>query len=152
TVLGSVLLAALGFLTFVRSYDLVSNRYYLDSGQTTFFGAGESWWFPEKAAAFLEREQLPANLFHDYNLGGYLTFRLGQTYPDFADGRFIAFAGDVFFEQRALLETPPGSPTWQQASHWNINTILFSLSRYSGLGAYSLADYCHSDLWKPVYA
>jgi tetratricopeptide (TPR) repeat protein len=150
---GPVLLAAMTLLVSVRSYDLVSNKHYLEAGETTLFGAGESWWFPEKAMAFLEREHLPVNIFHDYNLGGYLTVRIGQTYPDFADGRFVPFAPQVFFEQKALMSAAPDSPIWQQAGqHWNINTLIFSLSRYAGLGAYPLAAYCHSDAWKPVYA
>jgi tetratricopeptide (TPR) repeat protein len=136
----------------VRSYDLVSNRYYLESGQLHFFGPGESWWFPERAMTFLEREHLPANLFHDYNLGSFLTWRVGAQYPDFADGRFIPFAGAVFAEQKMLLATPPDSALWQEAGNrWNINSIVFSLSRYAGLGSSPLDDYCHSTKWKPVY-
>lgn len=145
--------AALFLLAAVRSYDLVSNKHYLDAGDTTLFGAGESWWFPEKAMAFLDREHLPVNIFHDYNVGGYLTWRIGETYPDFADGRFVPFAGDIFFQQKTLLSAPPDAPAWQAAAQrWNINTLIFSLSRYAGLGAYPLAAYCHSADWKPVYA
>jgi tetratricopeptide (TPR) repeat protein len=136
----------------VRSYDLVSNRYYLESGQLCFFGPGESWWFPERAMNFLEREHLPANLFHDYNLGGFLTWRVGAQYPDFADGRFIPFAGELFAEQKALVAAPPDSAVWQEAANrWNVNTVVFSLSRYAGLGSFPLNDYCHSATWKPVY-
>ena len=153
SVLACLGVAALAVLAAVRSYDLISNKYYLDAGDTTFFGVGESWWFPEKAMAFLEREHLPANIFHDYNVGGYLTWRIGETYPDFADGRFVPFAGDIFFQQKTLLSAPPDAPDWQEAGRrWNINTVIFSLSRYAGLGAYPLAAYCHSADWKLVYA
>jgi len=149
----TLVVAALFLLAAVRSYDLVSNKHYLDAGDTTLFGAGESWWFPEKAMAFLDREHLPVNIFHDYNLGGYLTWRVGETYPDFADGRFVPFAGDIFFQQKTLLSAPPDAPVWHEAAQrWNINTLIFSLSRYAGLGAYPLAAYCHSADWKPVYA
>jgi len=135
-----------------RSYDLISNRYYIDSGQLSLFGTGESWWFPQRAIEFLEREQLPTNLFHDYNLGGYLTWRVGERYPDFADGRFIPFAGEIFDEQRELLSAAPDSSEWQRASErWNINTILFSLTRYTGLASVPLVDYCRSANWKIVY-
>ena len=61
----------------LRSTDLVTDRYYLDSGQITLFGTGPSWWYPERAVAFLKREALPGNVFHDYGLGGYLTWRIG---------------------------------------------------------------------------
>jgi hypothetical protein len=46
-------------LTCVRIADLVTNRTYAATSNATLFGAGESWWFPERAAAFIEREHLP---------------------------------------------------------------------------------------------
>lgn len=149
---GGAVVALFAMLTGVRSYDLISNRYYILSGQLSLFGAGESWWFPERAMAFLERERLPANLFHDYNLGGYLTWRVGKHYPDFADGRFIPFAGQLFDEQKELVSMSPDSQEWQKAAdRWNINTIALSISRYTGLSSVPLAEYCESLAWKPVY-
>jgi tetratricopeptide (TPR) repeat protein len=151
-VFGVVIIALFLSLAGLRSYDLVSNRYYLKSGQLHLFGPGESWWFPERAMSFLEREQLPANLFHDYNVGGYLTWRVGSQYPDFADGRFIPFAASAFSEQKLLLSAPPDSAVWRGAANrWNINAILLPLSRYAGLGTFPLGDYCQSAMWKPVY-
>jgi tetratricopeptide (TPR) repeat protein len=151
-VFGSILTVLFALLVGLRSYDLVSNRYYIESGQLSFFGAGESWWFPERAMDFLEREHLPANLFHAYFMGGFLTWRVGAQYPDFADGRFIPFAGTLFMQQEELSSEPPDSALWQKAAdRWNINTIVFSLSRYAGLGSFPLDDYCHGTTWKPVY-
>ena len=147
-----ILVAVFLIFASVRSYDLVSNRYYIESGQLHFFGAGESWWFPERAMDFLEREHLPANLFHSYTMGGFLNWRVGEQYPDFADGRFIPFAGALFTEQNELSAAPPDSGLWQSAAErWNINSMVFSLSRYAGLGTFPLDDYCHSKNWKPVY-
>ncbi|HJZ65209.1 MAG TPA: tetratricopeptide repeat protein [Candidatus Acidoferrum sp.] len=136
----------------VRGWDLVSQRHYVDSGEIALFGAGESWWFPEKAAAFLEREKLPGNLFHGYNVGGYLNWRLGEKYPVFADGRSIPFGTGIFLEQRALSAAMPDSKLWERsAEKWKINTVEFSLSRYWGLNSFPLAEFCHSASWKPVY-
>jgi len=147
-----ILIALFVVFASVRSYDLVSNRYYIETGQLHFFGAGESWWFPERAMDFMEKEHLPANLFHSYTMGGFLNWRVGEHYPDFADGRFIPFAGALFSEQNELSAAPPDSASWQKAAnHWNINTMLFSLSRYAGLGTFPLDDYCRSKTWKPVY-
>jgi tetratricopeptide (TPR) repeat protein len=139
-------------LVAVRSYDLISNRYYVESGQLSFFGTGESWWFPERAMSFLEKEHLPANLFHPYIMGGFLTWRVGEQYPEFGDGRFIPFADTLFSEQNELASSPPDTALWQEAAkRWNINTIVFSLSRYAGLGSVPLGDFCKSATWKPVY-
>ena len=146
------ILAAVFLFTGLRVYDLVSDRYYVESGQLSLFGAGASWWFPERAAEFLEREHLPGNIFHDYNEGGYLVWRVGADYPDFADGRFIPFAPDELAEQRRLLSLSPDSSDWVTASkRWNIQTLVYSVSRYAGLENFSLDHYCESPSWKLVY-
>ncbi|HYL86141.1 MAG TPA: tetratricopeptide repeat protein [Candidatus Angelobacter sp.] len=146
---GVALLAILGA---IRVADLVSNRYYIDSEQLSLFGAGASWWYPERAAAFLEREHLPRNIFHDYGQGGFLAWRLGPNYPVFVDGRYIPFGKELFAGQSKLTATPPDSPDWKAAAErWGINTVIFPVARYAGLGRFPLQDYCESGEWKLVY-
>lgn len=145
-------LLALLVFTSVRMMDIVTNRYSLSSGQTSVFGAGLSWWFPESAAEFIAREKLPANIFHDYNTGGYLNWRLGPAYKTYVDGRAIPFGPELFFRQRALLGQSPDSPEWQEEiAKRNIQTILLPVGRYLGLGSFPLAAYCQSKEWQPVY-
>ncbi len=145
-------LAAMLWLVGVRVSDLVSNRYYLAAGEISTFGPGISWWFPERAARFLMRERLPRNVFHDYNLGGYLTWRIGPEYPVFLDGRAVPFGADLFFKHRGLMQQPPDSAEWQrQADRYGINTLLFSVARYAGLGSIPLQHFCESQAWRPVY-
>jgi len=142
----------LAILVVLRIADLVSNRYYIDSGQITFFGTGASWWYPERAATFLKREGLPGNVFHDYNLGGYLTWAIGPQYPDFVDGRYVPFGEQLFDEQKRLASVGPDSPDWRAATdRWQFNTAIFSVARYAGLGTFALQDFCASGDWKLVY-
>ncbi len=142
----------LALLVGIRVTDLVTDRYYLWSGQIALFGAGESWWFPENAADFLRKEHLPGNVFGDYNLGGYLTWRLGPEYPDYFDGRFIPFGSELFFRHRALVGLPLDSPEWrQEAAERNIQTVIFSAARFAGLGNFPLQADCESRDWSPVY-
>ena len=136
----------------LRVTDLVTNRYYLDAGQITIFGTGPSWWYPERAAAFLKSEGLPRNVFNDYGLGGYLTWSIGPDYPDFVDGRYIPFGDELFNEQSLLASLGPDTPEWRRdADRWNINTVIFSTARYAGLGSFALQDFCASKSWRPVY-
>jgi tetratricopeptide (TPR) repeat protein len=145
----AVLLAA---LSTVRIYDLVSNRYFVDGLPMSLFGPGLSWWFPERATAFLLKRKLPGNVFHDFNVGGYLTWRIGQQYSDFADGRVIPFADGVMDEQKRIASLPPDSLELREAAdRWNLQTMLFSVARYSGLGSFPLQQYCESRYWKLVY-
>jgi len=145
----TAIIAALALLHVV---DTISNRSYLANGELSSFGAGLSWWYPQGATQFLAGNALPAQIFHDYASGGYLTLRLGPRYPDFADGRGIPFPLEVLTTQAALVESPPDAALWtEKADHYGINTIILSLARIGGLEHVPLKQYCDSSGWKPVY-
>jgi Flp pilus assembly protein TadD len=148
------LVTVLTALAAVRCWDLVTNRYYLKSTQLSTFGAGLSWWFPERAFEFIEREKLPANIFNGYSIGGYVTWRLFDNYPDYIDSRALPFGPQLFFRAYDLSSAEaPDSPAWQQeAEARNINTLVVSLSRYDGIALFpQLRAFCHSETWRPVY-
>ena len=143
---------ALVLIALVGSVNLVSNRYYVMASSTSQFGAGASWWFPERAADFVRRERLPGQIFHDYNVGGFLALKLGPEYPDFIDGRAIPFGPKVFVEQALLMREPLDSAAWTtEADQRGINILLFPLGRFGGLGTIDLAGACRSQNWRPVY-
>jgi tetratricopeptide (TPR) repeat protein len=147
---GVTLVAVLCAITALRVADLASNRYYIVNASPSIFGAGESWWFPERAADFIEHEKLPGNIFQPYNLGGWTALRLGPTYPDYIDGRGVS--QQVSEEEQLLLSQSPDSATWQQvAARRNINIMVLSLARYAGLGGFDLPTYCEASTWQPVY-
>ena len=143
-----VLLAALAFL---RSFDLVTNRYYLRGTETTF-GAGLGWWFPQRAAEFIERENLPGEIFNTYNEGGYLIWRLGPQRRVYIDGRAIPFGAGGIRRHGQLLASNPDSPIWEQeASRYNINTVILPLARSGGIQLVRPQDFCNSKVWHPVF-
>ena len=147
-----VTVSLLVVLVAVRCFDLVTNRTYLSSGDVALFGTGPSWWLPEKATTFLLQNHLPANIFSSFNLGSYLVWRLGDQYPDFADGRYIPFGPQLFDQQRTLTSLPLDSPEWTQAAaKYHINTVIFPLSRIFALGQFPLLADCESARWTPVY-
>jgi len=90
----------------LRAVDLISNRSYLGGTNLSTFGTGLSWWFPESAAAFVERENVPGRIFNSYDEGGYLSWRLGPKYPDYIDGRAIPFGPKLFERNQQLMTTP----------------------------------------------
>jgi hypothetical protein len=137
----------------LRSVDLVSDRSYLASSDLGSFGAGLSWWFPDRAAAFLEQQNIPGQIFNTYNEGGYFIWRLGSRYPDYVDGRVIPFVPELVERNDRLLATPPDSPAWQEeAERYNINAILVPLGRYNGLHLFPvLRQFCASEAWPPAY-
>ncbi len=140
-------------LACVRAADLVSDRSYLGTTDLGSFGTGLSWWFPERAAAFLERENIPAQIFNSYNEGGYIDWRLGPKYLDYMDGRAIPFGPGSFERNTVLMSAPPDSLEWrQEAERYDINAIIVPLGRYFGLPLFPvLPEFCTSDAWRPVY-
>jgi hypothetical protein len=137
----------------LRAVDLISNRSYLGGTNLSTFGTGLSWWFPESAAAFVERENVPGRIFNSYDEGGYLSWRLGPKYPDYIDGRAIPFGPKLFERNQQLMTTPPDSPEWQsEAERYGITTILIPLARYNGVTLFPvLRQFCASTTWRPVY-
>ena len=152
SIAATCLIYALIGLACLRSVDLASNRPYLGTSLSSF-GAGPSWWFPQGAAAWVERENLPARLFNTYNEGGYLTWRLGPKYQDYIDGRALPFGAGLLERNQKLLTTPPESPDWQrEADRYGLNTLIVPLGRYFGLELFPvLPQFCSSSKWRPVY-
>ena len=134
-------------LFLVRSYDIVMNRNH----SPWTFGTGLGWQLPRRAVEFIERENLPGEIFNTYNEGGYMVWSLGPRRRDYLDGRALPFGQNIFRHESILLQSSLDSDTWQQeADHYNINTIILPLNRFeSALGA--LKNFCNSTDWRPVY-
>jgi len=140
-------------LVCVWSGDLVTNRAYMGRTDLASFGTGLGWWFPEGAAAFIDRENIPRQIFNSYSEGGYFTWRLGPKYPDYIDGRGDPFGVELFDRNGMLHLTPPDSPEWQrEAERYDINAIMLPLARYNALQFFPLLpQFCTSKTWRPVY-
>lgn len=153
TLVAGAAVLLLATLACARSVDLISNRYYFNTvTDSATFGAGLSWWFPQRAAEFIERENLPGEIFNNYDAGGYLDWRLGPQRRVYIDGRDTLFGMQRLQRQRQLLQSPPDSVLWQQeADRYNINTVILSLARYDGIQFVYLKDFCDSRVWRPVY-
>ena len=151
SVLASAAVLLLVGLTFARSADLVTNRYYFGGiPNIATFGVGLSGWFPQRAAEFIERENLPGEIFNNYDEGGYVSWRLGPRRLDYIDGRDTLFGLQRIERRQKLLESPTDSAVWeQQASRYHINTILLSLE--DGIKHGHLKEFCNSSTWRPVY-
>ena len=141
------------FITLVifRCADLVTNRHYIEAGEVVLFGPGEATWFPERAANFVLDNHLQPNLFNDYNLGGFLEWRLPE-YKTYVDSRAIPFGVTLLTHQRNLLHLPLDAPEWEkEAAERKLNLLILSLDRYTGLDKAPLDLDCQSHNWRPVY-
>ncbi len=142
----------LASLALLRSFDLVTNRHYVRVVDESNFGAGLGWWFPEHAAEFIARENLPGEIFDTYDEGSYLIWKLGPARRDYIDGRDTLFGVQRMLKAGQLLQLSPDSETWQQeANRYNINTIILPLARFDGVQLLQIKGFCDSQNWRPVY-
>jgi tetratricopeptide (TPR) repeat protein len=143
----------LAILVCLWSSGLITNRGYIGATDIASFGTGLGWWFPERAAEFIARENIPGQIFNGYSEGGFFTWRLGTKYRDYIDGRGTPFSSDLLERNTRLMGTPPDSPEWQQeAERYDINAIILPLGRYQALEQFPfLPQFCTSSSWAPVY-
>lgn len=94
-------IAFLSFAVFF-SYHVISNKYYVQRGDTTRFGFGFSKLeFPEDAIGFIKENNICGPIFNTSKFGGYLIWKF---YPDrkvFIDGRWEVY-GEDFVHAYAL--------------------------------------------------
>ncbi len=134
-----------------RSAEYVGGRVYLANKSLNGFGAGLGWWLPEGAAEFLNRENLPPNIFNSYDEGGFLLWRDGLKYRDYIDGRAIPFGSDALPHEEQLLGASLASADWQhEADRYHINTIILPLEGHE-IAFEQLPDLCYGEKWTPVY-
>jgi tetratricopeptide (TPR) repeat protein len=143
--------AAMAAIAVICTVLFVSDHIYLAGNSRTNFGAGLSWWFPEAAADFVVKENLPPEVFNSFNEGGFILWKLGEKYRDYMDGRSIPFGVEAFERERELLGSPLDSPRWQQeADKYNLNTILVQLDSEE-IAFDQMQDLCNAANWRPVY-
>jgi tetratricopeptide (TPR) repeat protein len=151
-IIAAVIVCLFAVFVGIRGADLVTDSYYVRAADPALFGAGPSWWYPERAAEFVLREHLPGKILNDFNNGAYLMWKLGPDYPVYIDNRAMPFGVDLMFHQQWLAHQPPDSAAWRhEADKYGINTILLSAARYGGLSSFPLTDFCASKNWRPVY-
>ncbi len=147
-VVAAVLVATLAFW---RSAEFVSGRAYLASNSLNGFGAGPGWWFPQGAAEFMNRENLPRNVFNTYDEGGYLVWKTGLKYPDYIDGRAIPFGLEALPHEQQLLGETLDSADWQtEADRYNINTVILPIGG-GEIAFEQVPSLCYGEKWAPVY-
>ena len=143
---------ALVALAVLRSFDLVTNRHYYATADEAVFGAGLCSWFPERAVESIQRESLPGEILNTYAAGGFLTWTLGPERLVYIDGRDTLYGPPRLARHSELMFSSPDSPAWQEeASRYNINTVIIALARYDGLKPALLQGLCDSGIWAPVF-
>lgn len=99
--------------------------FYTDSYRSTGVGIQKAV-FPEGAVALLNSEHIEGNLFHNYNLGGYLIFKLYPKYKVFIDGRIFPYPYELSQQEDLALVSSMAFNELQ--SRYDIRAVLLPIS------------------------
>jgi tetratricopeptide (TPR) repeat protein len=150
--LAGIAAAAFVVLAGLRSFDLVTDRHYFATEDEAVFGAGLCSWFPERAAEFIQRENLPPEILNTYAAGGFLTWKLGPQRRVYIDGRDTLYGPAHLSRQNELMFGASDSQAWlDETSRYNINTVILALARANDFRPALLHGLCNSPVWRPVY-
>ncbi len=101
---------------------------------------------PVKAAAFIEEASLPPNLYHPYEWGGYLAWRLYPKYGVFIDGRAIG-------PRAEYAEVFSAGPRWKEIlDKYGVNTAAFwAIQPFGGEVPPVVFALLGEEGWEPAY-
>jgi tetratricopeptide (TPR) repeat protein len=106
-----------------------------------------SHFFPEQAAAFLERNRLDGRIFNSYNFGGYLMWRRWPANQLFIDGRYDGILFDeALLEKYLQAHVKPATLDWIAAAY-NVEILVLDVDPERRM-AYTLDD---RSPWARVY-
>jgi hypothetical protein len=115
----------------------------------------DDWRFSAGAADFLLAHHVTARLFHSYESGGYLMWRLWPQNQVFIDGRALSEATFADYKRMAFNADSTTGPSAEELLHrYGVGAIVMPMIDYSGkvyLLPAALSDPSQQE-WKLVYA
>jgi len=131
-------------------YSVVSNRYYLKMTKSERFGLA----VPSGAGAavdFLKQNKISGKVFNNFDIGGYLIWRLYPEQKVFADGRPEAYSEN--FWKSIYVPMQENEEKWQNYADeiYNFDYIFFAHSDATPWGIKFIQQISQNKNWVMVY-
>jgi len=131
-------------------YSVVSNRYYLETAKSERFGLA----VPSEAGAavdFLKQNKISGRMFNNFDIGGYLIWRLYPEQKVFADGRPEAYSKD--FWQSVYIPMQEDEEKWQNYADnvYNFDYIFFAHADATPWGIKFIQQISRNKNWVMAY-
>jgi len=131
-------------------YSVVSNRYYLEMTKSERFGLA----VPSEAGMavdFLKQNKISGRMFNNFDIGGYLIWRLYPEQKVFADGRPEAYSEN--FWQSIYIPMQQDEKQWQNYADeiYNFDYIFFAHTDATPWGIQFVQRISQDKKWVMVY-
>ncbi len=131
-------------------YFVVSNRYYLEMTKSERFSLA----VPSEAGAavdFLKQNKISGRMFNNFDIGGYLIWRLYPEQKVFADGRPEAYSED--FWQSIYIPMQEDEKKWQNYADeiYNLDYIFFAHTDATPWGIKFIQQISRNKNWVMAY-
>lgn len=103
----------------------------------------------EKGVDFVIQNELPGRIFNDFDVGGYLDYRLYPKYQVFVDNRPEAYPESFFQDYIKIQEDPVFRE--KKFAEYGINTIIFNRNDYTSWAQKFLTQISRDKNWEMRY-
>ncbi len=124
---------------------LVFPAYFLKTGKIST----ETYESGKDAVDFFLRNKIPGNIFNNFDIGGYLDYRLYPAYKTFVDNRPEAFPKEFFDEYIAIQEDKKIRD--EAFKKYGIESVIFAHRDLTPWGQTFLSGITNDPEWKAVY-
>lgn len=148
-ILKFIILILLCFMYLFLAWFFISNRYYqvFDIDKSFGFGYEEN---AKPAVEFLQKNNLAKNIYSNFDIGGYLIYKLYPKYQLFVDNRPEAYPAEFLHRTGiTLLQNPQNLDNLFQK--YQIHTIFFAHTDETSWGQFFLKRILQQNTWKLVF-
>lgn len=145
----NIIYAVFILLCILFSTAFIFNTYYqvFDKGKSFGVGFDEQ---QKKATDFVLKSKLKGRIFNNFDIGGYVIYRLFPTYKVFVDNRPEAYPADFF--QKVYIPLQENNDLREKIfRQYDIHTIFFSHTDMTPWGRTFMEQILKESKWKMVY-
>lgn len=126
-ILKAAVISAIIYFLYAEAYSYLFRRYYDfdDYEMKSALSDVLTYRYPKKCVEFINKHNLPTNLFNDFNSGNYLIFYAWPKYKVFIDGRTELYPNSFLKEYFKIMRGDKKSFD-SQVEKFKINTVLLN--------------------------
>jgi hypothetical protein len=145
----------IGIIGFLMIFQFFIGIFFMSNGYSRTFDKGKMFGINveekgKNAADFMLKNDLPKNVFNNFDIGGYFIYKLYPKYNVFVDNRPEAYPADFMQNVYIRMQENPKLRT-EIFKKYNIHTVFFSHTDQTPWAVSFMQEITQEKKWKLVY-